>query len=42
MAKFVATTAKTMPMMPNTLPFRAVSCFDSPASARMNISPAAM
>ena len=41
-ARMVATRAMAMPMMPNRLPARADSCFDSPARARMKDSPATM
>ena len=36
----VATSAIAIPVMPKTLPARAVSCRDSPARARMNSSAA--
>ena len=38
----VATSATAMPAMPKVLPALAVSCWDSPASARMNSSAATM
>jgi hypothetical protein len=39
-ANSVVTTAMAMPIMPNWLPWRAVSGCDSPLSARMNRAPA--
>ena len=38
----VATSAIAMPIMPRTLPSRAVSCFDRPASERMKSRAATM
>ena len=38
----VASSATTMPAMPNVLPALALSCFDSPASARMKSRAATM
>jgi hypothetical protein len=38
----VATSAIAIPVMPNRLPRSAVSCFDSPASAKTNSTPATM
>ena len=41
-AMIVATTARTMPKMPNALPRFDVSNRDSPANAKMNSRPATM